>query len=95
MEHRHDRNLLTRRDILAAYVTVLERPVELLQVCARSTEDTVAHEIAQAFGIRSEVAADAVRDLQVRRFTPDALVTIRQELADTELRVRENGCAAC
>lgn len=89
MEHQHDSSLLMRRDILTGYVTAVERSSELLQICARSTDETVAHEIARAFTVRPEVA-DAILAMQVKRFTPDALQKLRGELAEVELGVSHN-----
>ena len=89
MEHQHDSNLLLRLDILAGYVAAVERSGELLQICARSTDEMVALEIAKAFTVRLEVA-DAILAMQVRRFTPDALQKLESELAEVELRVRNN-----
>ncbi|MGA1828933.1 hypothetical protein [Microbacterium sp.] len=46
-------NLLTRRDILRGYVTVLERTGELLQVCASVDGDAAAARsaVAEAFSV--------------------------------------------
>lgn len=79
-----------RREILLAYVTVLGRTDELLQVCAATTGDAKELQLAveAAFGL-SPLAAHAVVALQVQRFTPGALKQIRQELADVERHVAD------
>lgn len=78
-------NLLTRREILRGYVTVLERPGELLHVCGSVDGDAAAARtaIAEAFGV-GDIAAEAILHLQVRRFTPAALHEIRAELEDLD-----------
>lgn len=83
-------NLLTRRQILRDYVTVLERTGELLHVCASVDGDAAAARsaVAEAFGV-SEIAADAILHLQVPRFTPAAMVEIRQELDDLDRLLRQ------
>lgn len=77
-----DRNsLLARREILRAYLTVLERTGELLQVCASVEGDAAAARSAVIDAFRvSDLAADAILNLQVRRFTPAAVEEIRMEL---------------
>lgn len=83
-------NLQALREILSAYVRVLERPEELLRVCAESPGDTAAAvaAVAEAFEV-SDIAAQAILDLQVRRFTPESFVQIRAELADVERRLAD------
>lgn len=78
-------NLLMRREILEAYVAVLTRSDELLRVCSASSGDEtdVKSAVVDAFNV-SEVAADAILALQVRRFTPAVLKQIQLELADVE-----------
>ncbi|WP_431075006.1 hypothetical protein [Microbacterium phyllosphaerae] len=83
-------NLLARREIVAAYVKVLERPEELLRVCRDAPGDTAAavSAVAEEFEV-SDIAAQAILDLQVRRFTPESFVQIRAELADVERRLAD------
>ncbi|MBO0980182.1 hypothetical protein [Microbacterium sp. SD291] len=84
MEDQESSNLLKRREILEAYILVLERPAELLSLCAGVSDgDSAETAIADAFGVGEDVAA-AILNLQVRRFTPAALATVRKELADLE-----------
>lgn len=54
-----------------AYIAVMDRPEELLTVCANASghADQVRRAIQEAFGITA-LAADAVLSMQVRRFTP-------------------------
>jgi hypothetical protein len=86
----HVDSLRMRREVLLAYVTVLERANELLHVCAIATGGAYQLRLAvqEAFGL-SPVAADAVLALQVRRFTPSALEQIRQELVDVDRQMDE------
>lgn len=83
-------NLRKRREIIAAYVVALERPEELLRICADTPGDIASAvvAVAEAFDV-SDDAAQAVLDMQVRRFTPESFVQIRAELADIERRIAE------
>ncbi|WZH37851.1 MAG: hypothetical protein PIR02_04115 [Microbacterium enclense] len=84
-------DLTTRADILRAYLAVLEDPEKLLRVCAGvpGDADDARDAVASAFGV-GEIAAMAILDLQVRRFTPRAIEQIRSELADHERRLAES-----
>lgn len=84
------RHLLARREILAGYVVVLERTDELLRVCASVSGDSAdaRDAVVAAFDV-SEIVADAILGLQVRRFTPAALTGIREQLADIDQRLTE------
>ena len=86
--------LLRRREIVSAYVTVLNRPADLLQACANATGDSVdvRTAVAEAFGV-SDLAAEAILALQVRRFTPQALEQTRAELANIDLQLQAHGSA--
>jgi len=87
-------NLRQRIEILRAYVKAIENPEELLRVCARvegGIED-VRSAVARAFDV-SDVAADAILSMQVRRFTPHAIQQLRDQLADDERRLLELGQA--
>ena len=78
-------NALARREILAAYLKVLDRLEELVEICSTVEGDTdeLRSAVQQAFGI-SPIAADAVLAMQVRRFTPSERHKIWNELADTD-----------
>lgn len=93
MVDHHTANLLARREILDAFIVVLEHPAALVEVCGRVSDDRLALvAIAEAFDI-SEVAADAVLRMQVRRFTPGAIAGIRAELAEVERSIAEHDSA--
>ena len=84
------KRLLERREIISAYVTVLERSEKLLQVCASVDGDGIDDAIAavvEAFGV-SAAAAEAILVLQVRRFTPSSIRHIRDELTDIDRRLQ-------
>lgn len=83
-------NLLKRREIIAAYVVALERPEELLRICAHTPGDTASAvvAVAEAFDV-SDDAAQAILDMQVRRFTPQSLAQIRAELAEVDRRIAD------
>lgn len=83
-------NLLVRKEILSAYLKVLERPEDLVRVCASVTGDSedLRTAVIVAFGV-SEMAADAILALQVRRFTPLAVKQMREEMSDYEHRLLE------
>lgn len=80
--------MLSLREILSAYIAVSERPDELLRVCGSASGgiDAAKLAVAEAFDV-SEVAAAAILDLQVRRFTPSAIERTRAELADVDRRL--------
>lgn len=84
-------NALMRRAILAAYVSVLDRMGELVQVCstvAGGAEELHAA-VQDAFSL-SPIAADAVLAMQIRRFTPTERQRIVDELADVDLWLARN-----
>lgn len=85
------RNALGRREIIAAYLEVLDRLEELVEICASVEGDTDELRIAvqEAFGI-SPIAADAVLAMQVRRFTPEERHKIQNELADIDRWLEES-----
>ena len=76
---------LARREILVAYLEVLDRLGELVEICLRVEGDTdeLRSAVQQAFGI-SPIAADAVLAMQARRFTPSERHKLRNELADVD-----------
>ena len=88
------RNLLARREILAAYVVVLDRLDELFEVCSAVTggTDELRHAVQEAFEL-SPIAADAILVMQVRRFTPSERRKIEKELADLDFWLERNGGA--
>ena len=85
------RNALGRREIIAAYLEVLDRLEELVEICASVEGDTddLRAAVQEAFGI-SPIAADAVLAMQVRRFTPEERHKIRNELADIDRWLEES-----
>lgn len=78
-------NALARREIVAAYVEVMDRLPELVEICAAVEGDTqdLRSAVQRAFEL-SPFAADAVLSLQVRRFTPAERQKTRDELADID-----------
>jgi DNA gyrase/topoisomerase IV subunit A len=82
-------NLLASREIVVAYIEVLDRLAEFVDLCSTVAGDT--HElrtaVEEAFGL-SPMAADAVLSMQVRRFTPNERETLRSEFADLEQRLQ-------
>ena len=84
------RNALARREIIAAYLEVLDRLGELVEICSSVQGDTdeLRNAVQQAFGI-SPIATDAVLALQVRRFTPNERRKILNELADIDRWLEE------
>jgi DNA gyrase/topoisomerase IV subunit A len=79
------RNALVRREIIAAYLEVVDRLEELVEICSSVEGDTdeLRIEVQEAFGF-SPIAADAVLAIQVRRFTPKERNKMRNELADID-----------
>jgi DNA gyrase/topoisomerase IV subunit A len=82
------RNLLTRREIVSAYVLALQRREDLFRLTSSTPgdADAVGRALAETFDV-SDVAAAAILDLQVRRFTPESTEQLRTELADLDERV--------
>ena len=84
------RNLMTRTEMVSAYITAVEDPEKLLRVCATVSgdRDDERAAVAAAFEV-SDMVADAILDLQVRRFTPRSIEQMRNELADYDRRLAE------
>ncbi|MBO0984994.1 hypothetical protein [Rathayibacter sp. SD072] len=83
-------NLMTRTEIVNAYIRAVEDPEKLFRVCANVSgdRDDERAAVAAAFEV-SDVVADAILDLQVRRFTPRSIEQMRNELANYNLRLAE------
>jgi DNA gyrase/topoisomerase IV subunit A len=81
-------NALARREILEAYVKASTRLGELVEVCSSVTGDVdqLRNAVQNAFKL-SPYAAQAVLDMQVRRFTPHERQRILDELAELNLRL--------
>ena len=81
-------NLRARREIVVAYIEVLGRLGELVDLCSAVGGDTeeLRSTVMEEFGI-STIAADAVVSMQVRRFTPDERRKLSEELADIDLQL--------
>ncbi|MGZ0711320.1 hypothetical protein ACWPKO_23635 (plasmid) [Coraliomargarita sp. W4R53] len=82
------RNLVSRIEIVSAYIKALDDPEKLLRVCAGVSGDVdeARSAVAAAFEV-SDAAADAILALQVRRFTPRSIERMRNELADYDRRL--------
>lgn len=87
-------NKLALREILMAYLEVLNRLGELVEVCSAVDGDAqkLRRAVQEAFGL-SPIAADAVLALQVRRFTPNERQKIKDELAGLDLWLAHNSSA--
>jgi DNA gyrase/topoisomerase IV subunit A len=91
MDDDHERqNLETLTEILSAYIRAIENPEKLFQVCAKVSGDGDDERaaVAAAFDV-SDVVANAILDLQVRRFTPRSIEQMRDELARYDRRLAE------
>jgi DNA gyrase/topoisomerase IV subunit A len=75
------RNLNLRREIVAAYIVAIEHREDLFRLVEGAPDDIDAttRVISEAFGV-SDIAARAIQDLQVRRFTPQSIAQMREEL---------------
>jgi DNA gyrase/topoisomerase IV subunit A len=84
------RNLGARAEIVRAYIKALEDPEKLLQVCANVSGDVddARTAVTTEFEV-SDMAADAILALQVRRFTPRSIELMRNELADYDRRLTD------
>ena len=82
-------NLLARREIVVAYIEVLDRLAELVDLCSTVAGDTqeLRTAVEEAFGL-SPMAADAVLSMQVRRFAPSERERLRIDFADLEQRLQ-------
>jgi hypothetical protein len=87
-EERH--NLVMRTEIVSAYIRAVENPEKLFRVCANVSggRDDERAAVAAEFEV-SDVVADAILDLQVRRFTPRSIEQMRNEPADYDRRLAE------
>lgn len=83
-------SLVTSIEILNAYIRAIENPEKLFRVCANVSggRDDERAAVAAEFEV-SEVVADALLDMQVRRFTPRSVEQIRNELARHDRRLAE------
>jgi DNA gyrase/topoisomerase IV subunit A len=83
-------NLETRTEIVSAFIRAVENPEKLFRVCATVSggRDDERAAVAAEFEV-SDVVADAILDLQVRRFTPRSIEQMRNELADYDRRLAE------
>ncbi|MDF2045430.1 MULTISPECIES: hypothetical protein [Microbacterium] len=83
-------SLVMRAKILRGYITAVEQPEKLLQVCAAATGtvDDVRVAVATAFGV-NDITAEAILDLQVRRFAPTTVAQMKAELAENERRLAD------
>ncbi|WP_091501351.1 hypothetical protein [Microbacterium sp. cf332] len=82
------KNALDRREILAAYVIVLGRLHDLIDLCEASSGESTDLRVAvqEAFDL-GPVAADAVLSLQVRRFSPGERRRVEDELDELDARI--------
>jgi len=78
-------NLLERRRIVSLMLLAAEQAPRLVEVCASVSgdESSARRVLAEAFGV-SEMDAQFILDMQVRRFTPPAIERTRSELADID-----------
>ena len=84
-------NAMGRREIIAAYIEVLGRLAELVEVCSAVQGDgqELRGAVQRTFGL-SPIAAESVIAMQVRRFTPQERQKIRDELADIDQWLERN-----
>ncbi len=82
------RNLLARRDVVAAYVAVSARLDEFIRICSTAPggRDEVRAAVQDAFGL-DMIAADAVMSMQMHRPSPFERQRTRDELAELEARL--------
>ncbi|PPH01507.1 hypothetical protein C5C44_14155 [Rathayibacter sp. AY1F6] len=83
-------NLLTRTEILNACIRAIENPEKLFRVCGNVSggRDDERAAVAAAFEV-SDMVANAILDLQVRRFTPRSIEQMRDELVRYARRLAE------
>lgn len=82
-------SLIERRKIASAMLLAAENASVVLGVCAATAGGVgaVSAAIAAALGI-GESEARIVLDMQVRRFTSQALTDMRSEIAELDQRIR-------
>lgn len=85
-------NMLTRREIVAAYVAVLDRLDEFVRICATTQggRDEVRAAVQDAFGL-TEVPSEAVLAMQMHRLSPPERQKVRDELAAVDAEIERNG----
>lgn len=83
-------SLVTSIEILNACIRAVENPEKLFRVCANVSggRDDERAAVAAAFEV-SDVVADAILDMQVRRFMPRSIEQMRNELARYARRLAE------
>lgn len=83
-------NLTERIQIVEALLVVAENPVKLLEVCAAVSGDhtSAVKAVADAFQF-TDLQASVVLDMQIRRFTPEQVQLLRDELSDFRERLAE------
>ncbi|MCJ1688549.1 hypothetical protein [Rathayibacter sp. VKM Ac-2927] len=83
-------SLVTSIEILNAYIRAIENPEKLFRVCANVSggRDDERAAVAAAFEV-NDVVANAILDIQVRRFTPRSIEQMRNELARYARRLAE------
>lgn len=83
-------NARARGELLDAIIVAMENADRVFEICANTTrdDDDLRSEIARALAL-TDIQAAAILDLQVRRFTPRSLATVKAERAENERRIRE------
>lgn len=82
-------NLQDRRALLVVLLRAAEAPDAVMRAVQRASggRDTVLQEIARELGV-NEFWAEAIAELPVSRFSTASVLSLRQELAELEARIR-------
>ncbi|MEJ1088441.1 DNA gyrase subunit A [Microbacterium sp. Mu-80] len=82
------RNLRGRREMIEAILLAVENAEQVMRICSTAAAGAADEALADAFGI-SDLQAQAVLDMQIRRFTPERAAAVRAELAEVNQRIRD------
>lgn len=86
------KNMLARREIIAAYVAVTARLDEFVRICLTTSggRDEVRAAVRDAFSL-TEVPAEAVLSMQMHRLSPSERQKMRDELAALDAHIENTG----
>lgn len=74
--------------MIEAILLAAENAEQVMRVCSTAAAGTAGDALAEDFGI-SDLQAQVILDMQVRRFTPESAAAVRAELAEVNQRIRD------
>ncbi|MFC4139106.1 MULTISPECIES: DNA gyrase subunit A [unclassified Microbacterium] len=79
--------LRARHDVIAALLVAAENAEHVMRICSSAAPDA-ADELVRTFGV-SDLQAQAILEMQLRRFAPEAAAAMRAELVEVSRRISE------